>query len=130
MNVPPPPEATFAKRQRVLVIASPFHGVTDTLIRPARLVLRRAWLVELDTAPRRFAVRRTRIVESALALSVEALDAVRGDRRAARLASAQFFFAVLVPLVGAAWFLAHPLVALAFTVLILRLLVAGFAIRR
>ena len=112
----------------MIVLASPFYGVTGTLIRPARLLWKRAWLVELDTAPRRLTVRKTRIVESALA-PVEAADAVRADRRAARSASARFLFAVLVPLVAATWVLLHPLVAGAFTILVLALLFLGFGRR-
>ncbi len=116
------------KGQRVVVLASPFYGVTGTLIRPARLLWKRAWLVELDTAPRRFTVRKTRIVRSALA-PVDAADALLGNRRAARSAFARSLFAILAPLVPMAWILLHPLVALMFSGFVLGLLVVGFVRR-
>ena len=102
--------------------------MTGTLVRPAMLLWKRAWLVELDTAPKRFVVRRTRIVESALA-PIETAHAVRSDRGAARSASARFFVAFL-PLVPVAWMVLHPLIALAITVVAIGLLFEGFVRRR
>ena len=129
MGVRDPRESAFAVGHRVVVLASPFYGMTGTLLRPATLLWKRAWLVELDTPGKRFAVRKTRIAQSALA-PVEHADAVRGDRRAARSSSARFLFSALVPLLSAAWLLLNPLLAGLCTAFIVGLLVVGFVRRR
>ena len=122
-------ESAFAVGQRVVVLASPFYGMTGTVLRPATLLWKRAWLVELDTPEKRFAVRRTRVAQSALA-PIEHADAVRADSGAARASTARFLFSALVPLLSAAWLLLHPLLAGLCTAFIMGLLVVAYVRRR
>lgn len=129
MGVPDEREYPFAEGQRVVVLASPFYGFTGTLVRRAWLLGQRAWLVELDVTPRRFTIRRTRIAEAALA-PAEAVNTVRGDRPRARSTSARARFAVLVPLVPAAWIALPPVVALMFSGVVAGLFIVGFLRRR
>lgn len=54
----------FTAGQRVTFANRLFRGLTGTLIRPSRLLWKRAWLVEMDGSAR--AIRRTRVTERAL----------------------------------------------------------------
>jgi hypothetical protein len=106
---------TLAQGQRVTIIAEPYYGMTGTLVRRTRLIGKTAWVVALDVpASKRFAIKRERIVESALVPEREG-HGVLADPTTRRAASAQFAFAVTVPLVGAAWLALPPVLAGAVT---------------
>lgn len=49
---------------RVVIVARPLRGITAELIRPVRLLWRRAWLVQLDRPLG--GMRRTRVAEELL----------------------------------------------------------------
>lgn len=99
------------------------------MLRPAMLLWKQAWFVELDTPRHRFAVHRTRIVQSSLAPIEDGL-AFRSDGPAARAAFAGFLLPLLVTLLSAAWLLLRPLQAGLFTAFMVGLLIAGFVRRR
>ena len=135
----------FEPGQRVIVLAAPFYGVHGTIVRPAKLLLRPAWLVELDSPNAgRFAIRRTRVLESALRRepstyatpqvtetpgSIRATSApsrpevsVAGQRRA----SARLAASVGAPLLVVIWVLLPPAAAIAVTALFVATAAFGF----
>ena len=62
----------FTVGQRVTFANRLFQGLSGTLIRPSRLLWKRAWLVQMDGSGR--GIRRTRVTERALVPLGEASD--------------------------------------------------------